>query len=173
MTNTMEDLRREVQYRLHDTLHGREIDMMEGIKPRLPHMLGITSLNAIHTDYAEDGTLLDPSNRFWQEYHEPVETRTTCRKKIETAIRSLKEDDLFRMTYPYGEEADIIYCEVEPPEGSASAIERLETTCAECGTTLNTEPDLREEAGHYSLYLSLDCEACSFNQVRKAPLHRV
>lgn len=116
MTNTMTDLHREVQHRLYETIDDREMNMVEGPKPRIPHMLGITSMNAIHTRYAEEDTLLDPDHQFWQEYEDEINTKSAATRRIESAIRSLKQDNIFEITYPHGEESDIVYCEVEPVE---------------------------------------------------------
>ncbi len=177
MTNTMKDLRRAVQARLHETLDGKELDMMEGITPKIPHMLGITSLNAVHTHYSEDGTLLDPTSDFWQNYEEDVNTKSGCHRKIESAIRSLKKDGLMNVTYPYGVEADIIYCEVEPVDDKTSITDTLGTTiessCPECGTDLNPSPLLDLYSGSAQLKVSVKCEACEFSASYGTTLHKL
>ena len=169
--NTMKDLRREVRQRLHESLDGKEIDMMEGVTPELPHMLGITSINAIHTHHSESGTLLDAQSEFWQNYEEDVNTTSKAKRKIESAIRSLKEDDLFTMTYPYGEEADIVYCEVEPVEEQTDP-HILQTSCPNCQTNLEPEPslDLTTSSGHITL--AVDCSDCDFAALYETNLHR-
>lgn len=170
--NTMKDLRREVRQRLYETLDGKEFDMMEGVTPRIPHMLGITSMNAIHTRHSEEGTLLDPHSEFWQSYEEEINTKSKAERKIESAIRSLKEDDLFSMTYPYGEEADIVYCEVEPvEEQTTDGI--IETPCPECGTILYTSPILSLTTGPGNIKVSVSCDKCNFSAVYETVLHRV
>lgn len=170
--NTMKDLRREVQQRLHETLDGKEIDMLEGPTPRLPHMLGITSIGAIHTRHTEDGTLLDPSSEFWQDYEEEINTKGKAERKIESAVRSLKEDNLFRMTYPHGEEADIVYCEVEPVDGQTDDDNILKSPCPKCGTTLHTSPTLELNTGSGHIKLSVNCDDCGFAGVYETHLQR-
>lgn len=112
----MYDLRQEVAKRMREAMHGKEIDMVEGVRPQLPHMLGITQLDEVHDPFNEEGTLLDPSHGFWQSYDGTVKTRNKLTRKVKTAIHSLKQDDYLRMTYPYGEEAEVVYVEVDVPE---------------------------------------------------------
>jgi predicted nucleic-acid-binding Zn-ribbon protein len=173
--NTMKDLRREVRERLHDTLDGKEIDMMDGPTPRLPHMIGVTSLGAIHTHHSEDGTLFDPDHEFWQEYEEEVNTPGKCKRKIESAVRSLKEDDIFRMTYPYGEEADIVYCEVTPTDNSIDVEPNhtLQTSCPECETELHPSPSLDLHTGSGRIKVSVNCDECEFSAMYEATMHRL
>ena len=174
MTNTMKDLRREVQKRLHNTLDGKEIDMMKGVTPETPHMIGVTSLNAIHTHHSEDGTLLDPTIEFWQEYEEAVNTKSKAEEKIQSAIRSLKEDDVFSMTYPYGEEADIVYCEIDPVERKESTSNTiLKSPCPKCGTEIQTSPLLELGTGSGFIKVSVDCEECDFSGSYQTVLHKV
>lgn len=159
MSNTMADLRREVSTRLRNALHGKEIDMMKGQKPELPHMLGITPLNKQHDPLNEEMTLLDISHPFWQEYEEDIATMNQLKQKIETAIRSLKEEGVLQMTYPYGEEADIIYVEVERLENESNV---LQTSCTECGAPIASQLSLAEERNSYYISVSLDCDSCEF-----------
>lgn len=172
MSNDMEDLRREVQRRLYETLHGKEIDMMEGVTPHIPHMLGITSLNAIHTHHSEEGTLLDPSSDFWENYEEDIETKSAAARKIQTAIRSLKDDGLFEMTWPYGKEADIAYCEVEPVDNQDTDI-LIESPCPECGEILDPEPSLNITTGSGHLKLSVKCDECQFTATYGTAIYRL
>jgi hypothetical protein len=155
--NTMRDLRATVAERLKETLDGSEIDMMDTVKPRVPHMLGVTELGEPHDPTNESGTLLDSQHEFWQEYEEDIETRGQVKQKIETAIRSLKDDDIFRMTHPYGEEADIVYIEVDDISADSSLIQ---TECRVCGSRVTTEPDLRLIRGSYHIAFHIDCNEC-------------
>jgi hypothetical protein len=132
-------------------------------------MLGITPLGKIHDPNNEEMTLLDPSHNFWDEYEEPVTTKNATTEKIESAVRSLKEDDIFRMTYPYGEEADIIYCEVD--EISNSDIS-MKTSCEKCETVIETQPILSRKGRHYHLKFSLDCPECEFSTTVAEHLQR-
>lgn len=169
MVNTMADLREEVASRLRNSMHGREIDMMETVKPRVPHMLGITPLGKVHDPKNEEMTLLDTKHPFWQDYEEDVRTKNQVMEKIETAIRSLKEDNIFRMNYPYGEEAEVIYVEVEKLQPTAND---MKTSCKECGTILTAQPNLTQDRGHYYLKFSIDCPDCEFAGVYEQNLHR-
>jgi hypothetical protein len=169
MVNTMADLREEVASRLRNSLHGREIDMMESVKPRLPHMLGITPLGKSHDPNNEQMTLLDTQHPFWHEYEEDIRTQNQVTEKLETAIRSLREDNIFNITHPYGEEAEIMYCEVEKLQPSASD---MKTSCKDCGSLLTTQPNLDEESGHYYLKFSMDCPDCEFSGTYKEHLTR-
>lgn len=160
--NTMEDLRREVATRLRNSLHGREIDMLEGVRPRLPHMLGITPLNKVHDPKNEEGTLLDTTHHFWQDWHEPIDTKAEVQRKLETAIASLAEEDVFRVTYPHGKDAEIAYVEVDELHPAETV---LQTSCRECDSTISTAPSLSEDNGQYYIKVSLDCPECDFSGV--------
>lgn len=161
MPNTMADLRREVARRLRDTLHGREIDTMEKGTPEIEHMLGVVTLGAISTPQSENGTILDPSHEFWQSYYEDVNTENGIRREIETAMQSLKEDGVFRVTTPYGEDAGILYVEVGEMDDKPN---RMITTCAECGERIPTEPELKMSYGRYRLVFDLQCSECDFDR---------
>ncbi len=160
MTNTMADLRREVAKRLRDTLHGREIDTMEKGMPGLPHMLGIVTIGAISTEKAEKGSLLDCYHEFWNAYYEDVKTKGKAKSEIESAMRSLKEDEIFRVSTPYGEEAGIWYCEVGDIDAKPN---KMSTVCTDCGESIPTEPELKHTHGRYTLEFSLDCPECDFS----------
>lgn len=159
MVNTMADLREEVASRLRNSLHGREIDMMETSYPGIPHMLGITPIDKVHDPHNEEMTLLDTQHPFWENYEEDVRTKNKATEKIETAIRSLKEDDIFRMTYPYGEEADIIYVEVDKLQSDG---DNIQTSCKECGEPVTTNPSLDQNRATYHLTFSIRCEECGY-----------
>lgn len=155
--NRMDDLRREVASRLRNSLHGREIDMMEN-RIELPHMLGITPIGKIHDPHNEEMTILDTKHPFWQEYHETVNTKSAVTEKVETAIRSLKKDDIFRMTYPFGEEAEVVYVEVDK-----MGIEQEDTTtCMECDAEIVYNLDLVNNGSSYFFEVELDCPECDF-----------
>lgn len=160
MTYTMADLRREVADRLRDTLHGKEIDTMEKGMPRLPHMLGIVTIGAISTHEAIAGSILDPDHEFWSNYYKDVDTLGMAEREVESAVRSLQEDNIFRVTNPYGEEAGISYCEIGEVDNPPN---EMVTTCAECGGSITTQPELSpRSADEYFLEFHLDCTECSF-----------
>lgn len=169
MVNTMADLRQEVAVRMRHSLHGREIDMMENVKPTLPHMLGVTPIGKIHDPNNEEFTILDSRHRIWQDYVDDVSTQREVTEKIETAVRSLKEDGTFRMTYPYGEEAEVVYIEVDrlAQEGA-----RLMSSCAECGAKTSAVPQLELKGSAYVLGLEISCESCGFSGVYESMMVR-
>lgn len=180
MVKTMENLRREVAVRMRNALHGREIDMSKehskesGVvnKPNMSHMLGVTPLHEIHDPTHEKGTLLDPRHDFWDNYEYIIETRSHVSEKIETAIRSLQEDDIVNMTYPYGDESDTVYIEVDEdykPRQHTQTSERepdMRVQCQECGEVIRaTGPSLRRVGNSYNLSVVIDCEHCEYSDV--------
>lgn len=174
MTNTMADLRQECAARLREALHGREIDTLEN-DIEIPHMLGIAPIGTIPTDKVEEGTLLDPAHEFWTDYEEEVRTSGKAHRKVESAIRSLRKDDIFRMTYPYGEEADIVYCEVDEMAESGDAL--LTTECASCEETVEAPLSLElsngySDGGLYKLVVDVDCPHCGFERLLEEPMRR-
>lgn len=167
MANDMYDLRREVASRLRNSIHGKEIDMLDGPTPRMSHMLGITPLSEEHDPKYEERTLMDPQHHFWAEYEEEIRTKNQALRKLQTAIRSLREDDTFRMLYPYGEEADIVYCEVDELDS-----DKIETNCPECDALLKTEPTLDLSTHSGFLKFSLDCDECEYGSVMETAIGR-
>lgn len=166
----MEDLREEVAVRLRRVLHGQEVDMFEN-EVRIPHMLGITPIGETHSPKDEEHTILDANHEFWEEWHDDIVTGYTVNKKIETAIRSLREDDIFRITYPYGKEADVAYIEVD--EIGRNAPLDNKTDCAECGNSITADVEIAEKNGHYSIRMSLDCDECDFTGLYERMLTRL
>lgn len=173
MSNTMADLRRECAELLRETLHGKEIDMMRNTV-RLPHMLGVTPIGAIHSRRAEEGTILDVEHEFWQDFEEEITTRGQVKRRVESAVRSLREDDVLRMTHPYGEDADIVYCEVDTMDERGKL--SLTTECAGCSETidaqlsLNYDEGVEEALNHYYLQVDIDCPYCEYSSVRESAL---
>lgn len=165
----MADLREECAIRMRQALHGREIDTLDK-SVSTPHMLGITPIGAIHTHKVEEGTLLDPDHQFWQDFEEEVNTSGKARRKIESAIRSLRKDDIFRMTYPYGEEADIVYCEIDEMGNRGSTL--LPTECHGCGESIEVPLSMNYEGGSYGLQVDVDCPHCDFSRLMEGRLSR-
>lgn len=164
--NTMLDLKEEVQTRLRNALHGREIDERAN-DVRLPHMLGITPIGKVHDPKNEDMTLLDPEHPFWSSYHEDVSTANEVVEKVETAVRLLKEDGAFRITYPYGEDADISYTEVDDVRQKSS----YTVLCDSCDGIASASLDI-EHRGSYTIVVDIFCEDCgniSTHTVRLGP----
>lgn len=162
--SNMSDLRREVAIRLKESLDGETIDMMEGIKPRLPHMIGATPLDEVVDPEHFSDTLIDPSHDFWDDYYKDIRTESKSTEEIVTAINTLREQELFRMVYPYGEDGGIVYCEVDDPRQSRMISQdmSLATICKSCGEGLSTSPHLAVNGGYYYLKFTVDCENCDF-----------
>jgi hypothetical protein len=163
MVNTMADLRVMVAKRLRESIHGREIDTMKTVDPRLPHMLGVTPIGQVHAPDNESGTIMDKNHEFWEDYEYNVKTDRDVHENIETAVRSLKEDDIFRITYPYGEEAEVIYCEVDELEENENTNMNMKTSCKECGTDCYTEPSLSVLGDSYCIKVTVDCPSCNYS----------
>ena len=159
--NTMADLRREVASRLRNSLHGREIDMMEHTV-EIPHMLGVTPIGKIHDPQNEKLTLLDPQHQFWKNYDDDIRTKRAATEEIETAIRSLKKDGILRKTYPYGEEAEVVYVEVDK---LADTEDRGRIECLNCEALVpySLSLELKKE-GTYAVQTTIDCNECDFSR---------
>jgi len=163
----METLREYVGRQLRDTLHGKEIDMMQAVKPRLPHMLGLLEIGEVIGPSDVDGSILDPTHEFWDNYYKEVNTRNKAEEEVISAVESLKADGLFRMSYPYGEEGGIVYVEVERPELYSERVagnNSITTPCKECGQTLRTAPRLVLYSDSYHIKFSLNCDECGFDE---------
>lgn len=141
MTNTMEDLRKEVATRLRETLHGREIDTMEKGMPEIEHMIGVVPIGAISTKECEKGTILDPHTDFWNDYEEDVKTKGKVKDKIATAMQSLEDDGTFDISWPYGEDGGIAYVEVDEYEDRSNS---MTTECRECGAIIPFEETVEQ-----------------------------
>lgn len=156
----MNDLRRECAKRLRSTLHGREVDLFyEDVD--VAQMLGVAEFGTISTRDAEQGTILDPDHSFWDEYTEEVQTRNAVYSHVKSAISSLREDNIFKITHPYGEAADVVYCEVER-FGEPSGV-GVRTTCKSCGQNTMATLNIVNRNGTYSLEGDISCEACGFD----------
>lgn len=127
----------------------------------LPHMLGITPIGKFHDPDNEKMTLLDVQHPFWVDYHEPIGSPDDVADKIQTAIRSLKEDDIFRITYPYGEEAEIAYVEVDKMNRTD---EQMTTECSECGSTIDVAPEIIRDDETYRFDVLVECPHCGFEK---------
>lgn len=167
--NTMADLRREVANRLRDTLHGREIDTIEGQMPELPEMLGVVPIGVRSTVAAEKGTLLDHNHSFYDDYYKSVETKRAAHDEIQTAVQSLKDEGVLNIMEPYGSDAGIFYVEVEDLDDTTG----LDTTCAECEERVTAEPDIVRRGKRYELRYHIDCPACDFSRVVENNLIRL
>ena len=147
------DLKEVVKKRLQQSVDGEEVDTLRQ-DVQIPHLLGITPLEDAHNRYDEDGTLLDPDHSFWSEYDESVSSRRETLSHIDRALRLLRKDGTLEIMYPYGEEADIVYIEVDSNSGAE---------CVECGSCETTTDSWHEAAGSQYLYvLEIQCRKCGF-----------
>lgn len=168
--NTYSDLKEEVQYRLHDALDGEKINRDEGVPLSVPHMIGVTSINAIHTHHAEEGTLLDPHEEFWNEYEEEVNTPNGALRRVKEAISDLREDRVFELREIHGEDSPIVLCVVEPVDGYPD--NEWKSPCPECGRTVDTQPDLELTSSSGYISLLIDCD-CGFSGAYETTLPRL
>lgn len=157
--NTLEDLREYVRKRLQDTLHGMEIDTFKN-DVRIPHMLGITDVGDSHDPDVEDGTILDPSHTFWDDWHSDITSRYQAVEKVMAAIETLKEDDILSLTYPYGEEAEILYVEVSDTSSETT----VPTECVNCGSSVSATVGATPTR-MYLLTLEVSCDECGHSAV--------
>lgn len=171
---TMEDLREYIARLLRESIHGKEIDLMQPVEPRLQHMLGLTRIGEVSAPEDIDGSILDSGHEFWDDYYKDVRTRNKAREEVTTAIESLRADGLFRKSYPYGEAGEIVYVEVDDPDQYSlmreSGDNSIRTPCRECGDTLRTAPRLVLYNGYYHLKFSITCDACGFDGTYKCKL---
>lgn len=166
--NTMADLRRAVARRFRETFHGKEIDTIKKGTPEIEHMLGVVTLGAISTEKCETGTILDPNHAFWQEYYQEIKTENAVRREIETAMQSLRDDDVVRVSEPYGDDAGILYVEVDDLRTESG----IPTECRSCGASIVTEPSVSLDYGRYSLVFNLDCPSCDFSETMHRKLNK-
>lgn len=171
---TMKNLRVKVAGLLRETLHGKTVDMMQTVKPRLPHMLGYTEIGKVHDPKNEEGTLMRSRCEWWDDYYKEVETINQAIEEVTMAIETLREDELFRMNYPYGEEGGIIYVEVDDPEqySFASPQQTYKLPCENCDQTLRTSPRLVLNSGYCDLKVLVECEKCGFSRTYSRKLIR-
>ena len=164
---TMEDLRVKVAGLLRETLHGKSIDMMQPVKPRLPHMLGYTEIGEVHDPKNEAGTLMRSQCEWWDDYYKEVETINQAIEQVTMAIETLREDNHLRMTYPYGEEGGVIYVEVDDPKQysfDSISQQTYKFPCENCDQTLRTAPRLVLNSGYCDLKVLVECENCGFER---------
>ena len=157
------DLKEIVKKRLQQSVDGKEVDTLRQ-DVRIPHLLGIAPLEGAHDRSNEEDTLLDPNHSFWSEYDETVSSRREALSHIDRVLRLLRKDGTLEIMYPYGEEADIVYIEVD---GST------ETKCVECGSIETATSTWHEAAGDQYVYiLEVQCQECGFTGEYETPLTR-
>lgn len=161
MTNTMEDLKREVVYRLRETLHGEEIDTLENDMPTLEQMLGIAPIGEQKKPGDIEGTILSANHDFWNLYYKDVLTIMDAKEEVESAIHLLKDDGIFNVSTPYGEEAGIWYCEVDTIDNRD--YDGYTTECVDCGASINADSELVQMRGAYKLRFEIDCPRCDYS----------
>lgn len=165
----MQDLRREIVSRMKKTIHGKQLDMFR-YDVELPHMVGVTPVGETHFTPNEDGTILDPRHEFWESYYTTVTTERSVRDEMEAAIRSLKADGTLKITWPYTEEAEIAYVEVnDVPELRGIS----QTECVECEANIDTELDVVRKHNQYYIQTTIDCPECEFSGVYVSRMQRL
>lgn len=165
--NTMVDLRRVVAQRMRNALHGREFDVLEE-DISVEEMLGICDVNGDSPYISE--SLLDPDHEFWDGWYEDVYSIRSAESKIESAIRSLKADGHVDIIEPYGDEADIIYVEVEVPERTnTKAVE-----CPACNRVATVEQRFSNVTNsQLQTQYEMNCTNCGETNIYERSFHRV
>lgn len=113
--NTMKDLKKIVHLQMYQAIDGRTVDQYINGKVELPHMLGVAQIGDTWTYEDYEDTILDPSHEFWDDYIDDVNTIGAAEEAVEMAIRILHQSGDFNVYFPKGEEAGIVYAEVEKP----------------------------------------------------------
>lgn len=113
MENRLSDLRVEVADRMREAMHGKLLDEGED-PPELPHMIGVTELDEAHQPSNEEGTILDPTHEFWNDYYKEVDTMRHTYGEVKTAIETLGKDGTFEKIYP-DPDKDKVYVRIDYP----------------------------------------------------------
>jgi len=154
--NYMKDLREEVAERLRRTLDGKEVDMLKE-DVLVEHMLGVTPIGeTVEMDDTND-TILDKEHDFWQSWHEDIHTGYDIRKKINSSIKSLSEEGILNIIYPYGEDADIAFVEVDWPEENDT---KIRTACIRCGELNTSSLSMNAVGNSYNMTVCFECDNC-------------
>jgi hypothetical protein len=164
----MNDLRTEVAIRLRETLDGKEVDMLED-DILIEHMLGIAPLGDPVSESDTDNTLLDKNATFWQRWHDTIHTEYDIRKKISSTIKSLMEDGILNISYPYGKDAEIAFIEVNWPSDSSVSIH---TTCNNCESIVDASLSLGPVKNSYNMVVEVACENCGKDSVYESHMTR-
>lgn len=149
MSKNIIPLKKFLHNRLRETIHGNEFDMVTD-KIDIEMMMGV--------EYGEG--ILSVSHELWDTYPEPIETHDDIERAISMVVRTLKADGTITTTFPYGEEAEIIYCEVEKPETNDDSIS---VECASCDAYASAETVYVPEGNTYKLKLTVSCSFCGHN----------
>ncbi len=144
----MSDLKRFVQRKLRENIHGQEFDTMWN-DVDIYDMLGASEGNP-------DGTIFDPRHEFWDGYYQDVNTYRDCFEEITSAVDILRENETFRITYPKGVEADIVYCEIDPVQEQSGQ----PTVCNECEAPATADISFEPSGSTYQLVVDVVCEYC-------------
>lgn len=167
----MSDLRSVVRHRLDETLDGKEVDTADVPMPSIPQMLGIVPINSESTKEKEEGSILDHNHPFWDDYYKEIGTRAGASREVESAIRSLVDDEIVTISTPYGNNAGIWYVEVQDEESSDTRL--IDVACHDCGEVVGVEPSIRQLYGQYHLSFDVDCDECGLSERIGTSLHKL
>lgn len=158
--SNMSDLKEIVQRSLRENVHGVEFDLLKQTID-LYDMLGV--------DRTEPrGTIMHPSHEFWQDYDEDISTERDAFNELKRAVELLRDEGTFVKQYPEGEEADIVYCEVEPVEAG----DDITVVCNECDAPASATMSFEPTNGMYTFVLSVDCSYCGESSQHERVMHR-
>lgn len=166
----MEDLRIEVAKRMKTALHGRQIDNYS-TKIEIPQMLGIVGIDETASIEDKNGTILNADHHFWEEWHEDIISEYSVNKHVESAIRSLTADGHVSITYPYDEDSDIAYVEVDVPPQAGEPT--FAAPCNGCGKTIQADVSIEGyQAENYYVEMCVDCPDCGYSGTFETQLTR-
>lgn len=156
----MTDLKRVVQRSLRENVHGVEFDLLKQTID-LYDMLGV--------DRTEPrGTIMHPSHEFWDEYTNDISTERDAFNELKKAVELLRDDGSFVKQYPNGEEADIVYCEVEAVETG----DDITVVCNECDAPATATMSFEPSSSSYRFILSVDCSYCDESSEHERVMNR-
>jgi hypothetical protein len=96
---SLEPYEESVRAALEDTLDGERIDNLDEHEPGLKEMLGIVRIGSSGEGANIEGTIFDPDHEAWSYGPDDwVETPQQAERQIESAIRQLAEEGIYKTT---------------------------------------------------------------------------
>ena len=136
--NTMRELKHEVQSRLQH-LDGRYFESASTVT--IEEMIGVIEVGEEYHPDKIDGTLLDLSHEFWDEYVRDLNSEKAVREEVQVAIRLLRDEGRFRMVEPEDDELQGVSVEVEPVDVTRGRDFRIEVEEADTNIALQIITD--------------------------------
>ena len=154
--NTMKDLKELVAQQIDDTIGGHMFDLTSE-NLTVTQMIGVAEIDGEKEAYQTDGTILDSSHRFWENWYDGKVTQFSTFELIEAAIYLLVKDETLLITDVYGEDSDLVYVEVDyTPENHVNTSVR----CQECGHPAGASVEFLPASPNYNLQMNITCAHC-------------